>query len=189
MRGTKCVLYYFGIVFPILAYASIFLAIYNAPWFSWYSNALSDLGVYPASSGIFNSGLIIAGLLYMIFSLSLLVERKTYLWRIGTLLLSFDAVSLMLVGVFPENVKFYHGFFALMYFILFPVSFIFMGLSMIKSNHRTGFLFILSAILGLAIWFIPWRSIGIKGIAIPEFLASLTNTIPIISLSIKRISE
>lgn len=186
MKSMNRYFYLTGILFPIIAYSSILFAISQAPWFSWYHNALSDLGVHSASSIIFNSGLIISGFIYFIFSIGLINRCRSFLWRIGVILLICDAVSLMLVGVFPENIKFYHGLFAVLYFILFPVSFMFMSISLIKSvDTKFGYILIMSAILGLIPWLIPWKTIGIKGIAIPEILASLANTVPLFLFSIK----
>ncbi|MEX2689611.1 MAG: DUF998 domain-containing protein, partial [Candidatus Njordarchaeum guaymaensis] len=190
MKSIECYLYLIGILFPIIAYSSILFAISRASWFSWYLNALSDLGVYPASSTIFNLGLITSGFMYCIFSIYLINQYKNYLWRIGVLLLILNATSLMLVGVFPENVKFYHGLFALLYFMLFQVSFILLGFSLVRNSDREfGYMFIIGAIFGLMLWFIPWRSMGIIGIAIPELLASLANTIPLLLFSIKNMKQ
>jgi hypothetical protein len=59
----------FGIISPILAFILISLAISQASsWFSWTGNALSDLGVHKESAVLFNSGLIIGGILSIVFA-------------------------------------------------------------------------------------------------------------------------
>ncbi|MEE9152300.1 MAG: hypothetical protein V3U20_10790, partial [Thermoplasmata archaeon] len=62
-----------GILSPLIAFTCIGLAILYSPWFSWTDNWLSDLGGFPGerpvwsahglSSILFNTGLIIAGIL------------------------------------------------------------------------------------------------------------------------------
>ena len=77
-----------GIITPLIAYTFILLAINYYPPFSWTDNALSDLGVVKGiTSVLFNSGLIIAGILTLVFATGLfrfLNERAT--GKIGGLL-------------------------------------------------------------------------------------------------------
>ena len=58
----------FGVVGPLVAYISMGVSIVLSPWFSWESNALSDLGHAFRSevASIFNFGLLLAGFLMMI---------------------------------------------------------------------------------------------------------------------------
>ncbi|MCK4483018.1 hypothetical protein KAU55_07295, partial [Candidatus Bathyarchaeota archaeon] len=53
----------FGVIGSLLAYFSIGVSIALSPWFSWETNALSDLG-HAVNSGvapIFNFGLLLSG--------------------------------------------------------------------------------------------------------------------------------
>jgi hypothetical membrane protein len=82
------------------------LAILNFPQFSWTEKALGDLGVQEGVTAIlFNYGLIIVGILALVFASGLFVLQKTMLGRIGAFIFVLAALTLMAIGVFPENVK------------------------------------------------------------------------------------
>jgi len=58
-----------GVLAPLVAFTLISLAITSHPQFSWTGNALSDLGVVEGVTAVlFNSGLIIGGILAIIFA-------------------------------------------------------------------------------------------------------------------------
>jgi len=109
--------YLFSWIALIWPWITIFLIILNiliSPWFSWYKNALSDLGVHQYgfifNSAIFTEG-IINGLYFFFHGKN---SRQRYLIIIGSF-------SLSLVGVFNENFHLLHLIFALIYFILMPI--------------------------------------------------------------------
>ncbi|MHA1616734.1 MAG: DUF998 domain-containing protein [Candidatus Njordarchaeales archaeon] len=180
-----------GILFPLIAYSCIFISISLAPWFSWYNNALSDLGVYQRTAIIFNCGLVVSGLLYFLYSIHLITTIKNLYGRLGAGLLVLDALSLSLVGVFPENLGVIHSFFAVLYFLIFPFAYILFVISSIKGREHVliPFSFLIGALIGFSIWFIPWRSFGIKGLAIPEIIGSLGNIAPLVTYSIYKLTK
>jgi len=109
--------YLFSWIALIWPWITIFLIILNiliSPWFSWYKNALSDLGVHQYgfifNSAIFTEG-IINGLYFFFHGKN---SRQRYLIVIGSF-------SLSMVGVFNENFDLLHLIFALIYFILMPI--------------------------------------------------------------------
>jgi len=59
---------FFGMLTPVVGFIMVFLAISQAPWFSWTLNALSDLGVDGFEAVLFNSGLPLTGAVMMMFS-------------------------------------------------------------------------------------------------------------------------
>ncbi len=176
-----------GILMPIIAYSFIFLAILIAPWFSWTDNALSDLGVHQNSDIIFNSGLMISGLLLMIFSFGLYSIFEDRYSKIGAIILIFTALALFNIGVFPETTGKIHTYISVLFFILFPIGYFMLGLSSFKKrrNTRVPIIVMFSAFLAILIWFFPWKSFGIHGVAIPEFLSSLIGSIWLIYLGLK----
>ena len=109
--------YLFSWIALIWPWITIFLIILNiliSPWFSWYKNALSDLGVHQYGF-IFNSAIFTEGLIngvYFFFHGK--NSRQRYLIVIGSF-------SLSLVGVFNENFHLLHLIFALIYFIFMPI--------------------------------------------------------------------
>ena len=58
----------FGVVGPLVAYFFIGLSIILSPWFSWSTDALSDLGhsVKSDVASLYNFGLLLAGFLLVI---------------------------------------------------------------------------------------------------------------------------
>ena len=109
--------YLFSWIALIWPWITIFLIILNiliSPWFSWYKNALSDLGVHQYGF-IFNSAIFAEGIINgLYFFLHGKNSRQRYLIVIGSF-------SLSLVGVFNENFHLLHLIFALIYFILMPI--------------------------------------------------------------------
>lgn len=163
-----------GLFSIIIAYSSIIFSIAISNWFSWINNALSDLGAREPSAIIFNSGLILSGFFLFLFGLSLYFFFKSLLSKIGVSLFLLDSIALSMIGVFPETAGKIHLYFSIIFFVLTPISFIFLGISLILSNSKKYGLFtIIIAILMIITWIIPWRNIGVKGVAIPEFISSL----------------
>lgn len=165
-----------GFITPILAYGFISLAIFNAPWFSWYKNALSDLGARSPSDIYFNFGLILSGILEIIFSLGFYMVVNGIIGKLSAIVLLVDSIALIGIGLFPETAGRIHFYFSVIFFLLYPISSLLFGLNLIVSRSDVvfGFLSIIMTFICFAIWFIvPWRSMGVTGVAIPEFLSSL----------------
>jgi len=176
-----------GLLVPLIAYGFIFIAILNAPWFSWYKNALSDLGAHQGSDIIFNTGLMIAGILETLFAYGLFKEFKDLTRRIGAAILVFSGIALFGIGLFPETYETIHLYFSIAFFVSFPFGIFALGLSYIrnKENLLLGILAVLFFVASGIIWAFPWKAYGITGVAIPEFLSSLCGTIYIIAISLE----
>ncbi len=132
-----------GILAPLIGFTFIVLALSQVTWFSWTENWLSDLGGEEGSTDIwtthgtpsilFNIGLIMAGILGIIFALGLLDRWRSgrgkggERLKIGAILLVLDATCLMFVGIFPLSLFEYHAVFAFTFFMLIPVSLLFIG--------------------------------------------------------------
>ncbi|MCK4425054.1 DUF998 domain-containing protein, partial [Candidatus Bathyarchaeota archaeon] len=177
-----------GILAPFIAFAFILLAIAHSPRFSWTENALSDLGVQQGVTAVlFNSGLIIGGLLNLVFALGLfMVLRGKILGKIGSFILILDALALAAIGVFPENVKPLHLYASVAFFILFPTSFFFIGTALLQMSQINLGLFTFSAAIGaVLVWVIPHGG----GVAVPETLAALSASTWSIVLGFKLLKE
>lgn len=162
-----------GIFAPLIAFALILLAIAYSPRFSWAENALSDLGVQQGVTAVlFNSGLIITGLLFLVFALGLfIVLRGRTLGKTGAFILVLDAFALTAIGVFPENVKPVHLYASVSFFVLFPTSLFFIGTALLQmSQLNLGLFTFLIAIVAALVWVIPYGG----GVAVPETLAALS---------------
>ena len=162
-----------GIFAPLIAFALILLAIVYSPRFSWAENALSDLGVQQGVTAVlFNLGLIISGLLILVFALGLFVGlRGRTLGKTGAFILVLDALALTAIGVFPENVKPMHLYASVAFFVLFPTSLFFIGTALLQmSQLNLGMFTFLIAIVAALVWVIPYGG----GVAVPETLAALS---------------
>lgn len=172
-----------GILGMLILYTFIFAAILVSPWFSWTSNALSDLGnISTNSSPIFNGGLIVAGIIIAIFPLGLRAKTKNNtLEHAGTLALLVAAIALIGVGIFPENYILGHVITAGTMFLLNTVGLFLFGIAFVQSESMKmlGVASIILAVASAVIWVPIWG----QGIAIPEMIASVAVYILIIILS------
>jgi len=170
-----------GIIGPLVPILFIALAISNSlSWFTWTDNALSDLG-HQGTAGvtvatIFNSGLILGGLLSIIFAVGLMqILRKQTFGAIGTILLLLLAyISFVAVGVFPETAGIIHFYVSVAFFTFLPISLFFIGGSLAKetSEKVLGFSTILLGIFA-AISAAPVILVGADDVAVHELLAAL----------------
>jgi len=160
-----------GVTAPLISVSLIFLAIYNAPWFSWTENALSDLGVGGLHATLFNTALIAGGLLTIVFAAGLTQDLPaSFLSRIGSILFLLDAFALCAVGIFPETAGRIHFYVSVAFFALFPLSLLLTGSAMLlkPTQRRWGLLTILASIIAVGTWMFRWPSA-----AIPEIIAAL----------------
>ena len=149
-----------------MAFGCILLSITFAPNFSWTDSALSDLGVMPNPTAIlFNSGLIISGILAMVFAsglFSILKGKST--GRAGTLLFLLDCLALTAIGVFPENTRPMHFYASVAFFALFPLSMLLItAYFVLASRNRMAVFTFLVSVFAAAVWII-WngRSLLVK---------------------------
>jgi len=171
-----------GVLTPIIVLTLISLAIHYSPWFRWTENALSDLGVQGTAAILFNSSLVIGGVLTIIFAIGLreILLNKT-LGRIGTLIFILDGTMLCAIGIFPETAGDIHFYVSVAFFVLLPVSLILNGVAMMESSERkTGLFTITAGIVAATVWIFQWSAV-----AIPEIIAALTAFVWSIVLGIK----
>ena len=169
-----------GYIVPIIAYIGIFAAIsVSTDWFTWEHNALSDLGAHAGSNIIFNSALIISGLLLFFYTLHIYYYHEHALAYTGGFVFSLSGIFLALIGVFPEQYHGIHYNVSVGFFVTFPIGmFLFsLYLWLYKKNYTLLLLGVLAFIGSLIIWTFPWRAYNITGVAIPEFTSSLLGVI------------
>lgn len=150
-----------GILIPVIAITSIGLAILYAPWFSWTINCLSDLGVSGISSILFNYGLIITGVLAIIFGIFLRnILPKTKLSLSGAIIFLLAAISLAGVGIFPETVGDIHLISSISFFVLVAIAILIVGIAIIKTSKNLAIFMIVLAFISPCTFFIPWPGMG-----------------------------
>lgn len=162
-----------GILVPIVVLLFIGISMSYSPWFKFTDHAFSDLGVEGISAIFFNSGMVIGGILILIFSLGLI---KILSYKKGAYILTVSALALIGIGIFPETNYSLHFIVSATFFISLAISFLIIGLTIKRDRYeRTmGILATIFAITAFSsiIFLIPWQ-----GIAIPEALSSLPSFI------------
>lgn len=177
-----------GIIAPLMGFTLILLAIAYSPNFSWTENALSDLGVQEgATSVLFNTGLIITGVLAILFATGLFkFLQENLLSKIGAFVLTLGAFALTAIGVFPESVEPIHFYASVAFFTLLPISMFFLGAAFLRTSRtRLGFFTFIAAIVAAIVWTIPFG----KGVAIPETLSGLSASAWFMVLGFKMLKE
>lgn len=147
-----------------MAYIFIGVSIALSPWFSWWTNALSDLGhaVRSESAAFYNFGLLLAGLLIMVYVVTVFWKYAKY----TSLFLFATAFSLQLVAVFDEV-------YGRLHWIVSVVFFVFMILScLVYAVEKKSALGILSFIVGLSSWVLYWAGIYKAGVSVPEIISA-----------------
>jgi hypothetical membrane protein len=122
-----------GIISTIIFFIFIGLAIWMSPWFSWTDHFLSDIagsfGDTPIWAGrgmasiFLNSGLILAGLIGIMFAISMKKTKlfQSNLGRIGIFILFVDMSALCGVGIFPVTLGNIHYGLSIVLFCLIPI--------------------------------------------------------------------
>jgi len=155
---------WFGLVGPLVGFAFVGASIMLAPWFSWQSNALSDLGhsVKSSVAPLFNFGLFLTGFLLIVYSIKALQKHSKYA---GYCLLT-SALALQLVAVFDEVYGLLHFAVSVLFFASLGVS------SIVYAVERKSILAFAAFIIGLGAWVLFWIGGYSGGVAIPETVSS-----------------
>jgi hypothetical membrane protein len=185
-----------GILTPIIAFISISFAISQSLNFDWTVNWLSDLaGVYtasptfperpkvstPTTAIIFNSGLLICGILGFIFAIGLWKSIRINSGRAGSLIMIFASISLFNIGLFPEPTGIPHVIASLTYFILAPIAIIYISAATLDSDQKPlGYFTMILGIIGVI-----FGGVFILFGAIPELIAIISISIFTIVFGVK----
>lgn len=160
----------------VIFYGSVFVATSLSPSFQWTMNALSDLGAVGAPHAwIFNGGLILSGLFYLVFASGVFVNSTHWIESIGALVIGFTYFLTVLVGGFPYPTPL-HAPIALVQFLLIPVGLWIYGVG----NVRRGASRLGATTIGLGIVSLVANGLliavvkaGSLGLAIPELAVIL----------------
>jgi len=170
---------FFGMLTPVVGFIMVFLAISQAPWFSWTLNALSDLGVDGFEAVLFNSGLPLTGAVMMMFSAGLFeLTKGSTVGRAGSAVHLASAVLLILIGVVNETIEPWHYVVSFAFFSSLAVMLAIMGVYHWRADQKHFTILAWSAAaLGIVIWMLPWR-----GVALPEAISAICVSVWQVSL-------
>ena len=152
-----------GLAGPAVAYASVAASVAASPWFSWASNALSDLGHSARSpvAPVFNAGLILGGALTLAYAARYMAPEAPA----GGTALALTSVLMQMVGGFDEAYGTLHLYVSLAFFgagLVAPM------VHALETSRPRGALY---AMLALIPWML-YPSLPV-GIAVPELLSTL----------------
>ena len=155
-----------GLIIPLI---SVVISATYSPWFNILNNALSDLGNPHLSTTalIFNTGLVIGGVLIVVFALADVLKYNAVLAFILELLGSF----LTLIGIINESYGHMHFIVSAIFFTLATILLAYLALTL-KS-----ILPLISFAIVVIVWTVYFVFKIPKGAAIPETI-SITMVIP-----------
>ncbi len=181
-----------GVLAPLTGFTCILLAVASHPQFSWFDNALSDLGVIEGvTEVIFNLGLIISGALALVFGaglFSFLHERAIGMW--GALVFVLNSLSLILIGVFSENSGSIHDYVSIAFFTLFPISMLMVCAAfLLSSNLKMGLFTFVAAASAAVVWIVQFALRPFPEVAIPEAVSALVGSVWVVVVGFKMFNE
>jgi len=129
-----------------------------SPWFRWTEYDISVLGVEGSAATLFNWGLILIGLLSLIFAIglwkSLVINR---VGRFGVASLFLGSISISLVGIFPRTINLPHDSASIAFYIFIALALLLVGIAAIIASQKAfGVLSIVGGILIVVILRAPW---------------------------------
>ena len=167
-----------GIVGPIIVYISIGVSVVFSPWFSWQRNALSDLGhvVKSEVAPIFNLGLLLGGLLLVVYVVTVFGEHAKY----TSVCLVASSFLLQLIATFDEAYGFLHGIVSVLFFVSIWIA------SIVNAIEKRSVKALVAFIISFGIWVLYAMRVYSAGIAVPEII-SFTSVAALLMLSAIRI--
>ncbi len=151
---------YSGILAGVIYWLFVAWSISRNPWFSFFHNALSDLGSFEmaASPWIYNYGLILTAVFMLVFSIYLILASENRLQTVGGAYISISALFLALIGVFHAGTR-PHSFVSTYFFVQFFLGMLVYGAGSKDKAVRygSGFIFAL-AVMGTLI---KWPSVAL----------------------------
>lgn len=173
-----------GIAAPAVAFIAIATSILLSPWFSWHSNALSDLGNYARSTAaiVFNTGLFISGVLTSVFGMGVINEFKdSKVGKVGAIFLFVAGIALACIGILSEDAGVVHFYVSVAFFSAFPISLLILGPAIfMRRKPWLGAFTLLIAFLTAFPWSFQW-----DGVAIPEAISATFASLWAITISLK----
>jgi hypothetical membrane protein len=155
----------FGILGPLIAIFFVLVSIIFSPWFSWWNNALSDLGNSDSSEAapLFNFGLLLTGFFMIIYSITAFRNHAKY----TSYFLVIVGLFLQLVATFDEVYGSLHYLVSVLFFVALAFA------SIIYAAEKRSVVSFAALILGFGSWVLYWMGIYSAGIAVPEAISSM----------------
>jgi hypothetical membrane protein len=155
----------FGVFGPLLVYVSIAVSLVLSPWFSWETNALSDLGHATESyaAPIFNMGLLLAGFLLMVYALTAFKKHAKY----SSVCLLVSTFLVQLLAAFNEAYGSLHYAVAVPHFVMLSFT------SIVYTIEKRSAVAFVTFVIVMFSWLLYALNIFNIGIAVPETLSKI----------------
>lgn len=152
-----------GLASQLIGIIFISVTISSSPWFSWTENYVSVLGVKDSATMIFNSGLILTGLLSLVFAVglgsSLLSGRL--LGQSGMVSLILGSGALAAMGIFPRTTGLPHNLASLAFFVFVSLALLLIGAMAINTSQMLwGVLSLTAGVVMITLQLSPWADTG-----------------------------
>ena len=147
-----------GIVSQLVGLTVLLVAaISSSHWFSWTEEHISAFGVEGSAKVLFNSGLILAGILSLIFAIGLgRCLLSGWLGRSAVVFFILASLAVFAMGVFPRTWDFMHGASTVAFFVCITLALLLIGVVAITASQMAwGLLSITAAVLVAAFLLIP----------------------------------
>lgn len=159
---------YLGVVAIVFAWIIIFLNWILNPWFIFTKHAYSDFGAGRACCPwLYNVGLIITGILLILFSFGLtyLAQNKIEVFGAGNIFVG--GIFLALIGIFPGG-TYPHVCVSTWFFIQMNIAFLIIGVGMTVRKSEFGLIILLLALLEMPFALIIELLVGWPSAAVIE---------------------
>ncbi|MFC1898974.1 DUF998 domain-containing protein [Chloroflexota bacterium] len=111
-------------------------SIANSPWFDWTKEHISALGVEGSTKMFFNTGMMLVGILGLIFAVGLgQILSSGRLGQIAVVSLLLGSFSLFIMGAFPRTFDFLHAMSAITFYVFITLALFFMGAVAISTDQ------------------------------------------------------
>jgi hypothetical membrane protein len=147
-----------GITSQLVGLVVVLIAIYSSSWFSWTENDVSVLGVEGSATTLFNSGLILIGVLSLIFAIGLWRSfLSSRLGRLGASSLILGSLAISATGVFPRTIDLPHDLSSIAFFVFIALALLLIGSAAITAAQiRWGVPSLTAGALIIIFQLVPW---------------------------------
>ncbi|MFB6186980.1 MAG: DUF998 domain-containing protein [Halobacteriaceae archaeon] len=160
---------YAGLLLILLSNTILIVSYLANPWFSITQHALSDFGRRSAQlSLVYDGGLLVSGILLLIFLSHAFYHQDSMLGRVGLVLFGVTGIGLLGIGYIANGISI-SDLHAILLAGVGGSGFIVFGIAMIRRGSRYGTYFVLFALLGIFATFIA--ILIFEGLAIAELIA------------------
>jgi hypothetical membrane protein len=155
----------FGLIGSLTAIFFVFVSIFLSPWFSWWNNALSDLGhsIKSEAAPWFNFGLLLSGFFMILYPIIIFRKHARY----TSFFLVVAGFSLQLIATFDEV----YGSLHLLVSVLFFVA---LGLASTSfAVEKKSVVALLALVIGAGSWVLYDAEIYSAEVAVPEAISTI----------------